>query len=179
MALKVEFVCPDCRGSGVITYNEYDSELCPRCESRGSIFLDDDEGKEKNLIRLNDYLDQVTGNNKIPESNKSRTITIDDFYWFTLGGASLKCSWDLDTRDGELVSVDIKLVQSKLSRDCVAFEFSITEFKAENDYEADELLKYHRKNLSLSYLNQCLLTKYNVSVDITLEQFLAKIGKLE
>ena len=118
--------------------------------------------------------------------NKEKTIlTIADFEWFTGGGVSLKCSWDLNQRDDEIVSIDIeiasidiKLVPSRLSSDGTAFEISITEFKAENDYDADKILKYYRKNLSLSYLNQCLLTKYNMSVDITLEQFLSKIGIL-
>ena len=111
--------------------------------------------------------------------NKEETIlTIADFEWFTGGGVSLKCSWDLNQRDDEIASIYIKLVPSRLSSDGTAFEISITEFKAENDYEADEILKYYRKNLSLSYLNQCLLTKYNMSVDITLEQFLSKIGVL-
>ena len=111
--------------------------------------------------------------------NKEKTIlTIADFEWFTGGGVSLKCSWDLNQRDDEIASIDIKLVPSRLSSDGTAFEISITEFKAENDYDADKILKYYRKNLSLSYLNQCLLTKYNMSVDITLEQFLSKIGVL-
>ena len=111
--------------------------------------------------------------------NKDETIlTIADFEWFTGGGVSLKCSWDLNQRDDEIASIDIKLVPSRLSSDGTAFEISITEFKAENDYDADEILKYYRKNLSLSYLNQCLLTKYNMSVDITLDQFLSRIGKL-
>ena len=111
--------------------------------------------------------------------NKDETIlTIADFEWFTGGGVSLKCSWDLNQRDDEIASIDIKLVPSRLSSDGTAFEISITEFKAENDYDADEILKYYRKNLSLSYLNQCLLTKYNMRVDITLEQFLSRIGIL-
>lgn len=111
--------------------------------------------------------------------NKDETIlTIADFEWFTGGGVSLKCSWDLNQRDDEIASIDIKLVPSRLSSDGTAFEISITEFKAENDYDADKILKYYRKNLSLSYLNQCLLTKYNMSVDITLDQFLSRIGKL-
>ena len=111
--------------------------------------------------------------------NKEKTIlTIADFEWFTGGGVSLKCSWDLNQRDDEIASIDIKLVPSRLSSDGTAFEISITEFKAENDYDADKILKYYRKNLSLSYLNQCLLTKYNMSVDITLDQFLSRIGKL-
>ena len=111
--------------------------------------------------------------------NKDETIlTIADFEWFTGGGVSLKCSWDLNQRDDEIASIDIKLVPSRLSSDGTAFEISITEFKAENDYDADKILKYYRKNLSLSYLNQCLLTKYNMSVDITLDQFLSRIGIL-
>ena len=111
--------------------------------------------------------------------NKDETIlTIADFEWFTGGGVSLKCSWDLNQRDDEIASIDIKLVPSRLSSDGTAFEISITEFKAENDYDADEILKYYRKNLSLSYLNQCLLTKYNMRVDITLDQFLSRIGIL-
>ena len=111
--------------------------------------------------------------------NKEKTIlTIADFEWFTGGGVSLKCSWDLNQRDDEIASIDIKLVPSRLSSDGTAFEISITEFKAENDYDADKILKYYRKNLSLSYLNQCLLTKYNMSVDITLDQFLSRIGIL-
>lgn len=109
---------------------------------------------------------------------KETILTIADFEWFTGGGVSLKCSWDLNQRDDEIASIDIKLVPSRLSSDGTAFEISITEFKAENDYEADEILKYYRKNLSLSYLNQCLLTKYNMRVDITLKQFLSRIGKL-
>lgn len=111
--------------------------------------------------------------------NKDETIlTIADFEWFTGGGVSLKCSWDLNQRDDEIASIDIKIIPSRLSSDGTAFEISITEFKAENDYDADEILKYYRKNLSLSYLNQCLLTKYNTRVDITLEQFLSRIGIL-
>ena len=105
-------------------------------------------------------------------------LTIANFEWFTGGGVSLKCSWDLNQRDDEIASIDIKIIPSRLSSDGTAFEISITEFKAENDYDADEILKYYRKNLSLSYLNQCLLTKYNMRVDITLEQFLSRIGIL-
>ena len=58
---KIEYICPDCSGSGVIVYEEPSAkELCPTCESRGSIFLDEDEGKEKCYIPLNDYLDRLT-----------------------------------------------------------------------------------------------------------------------
>lgn len=112
------------------------------------------------------------------DDEENQLLTIDDFNWFTGSGVALKCSFDLDTREDDMVSIDIKLVPSRLSSDGIAFEISITEFKAENDYEADEILKYYRRNLSLSYLNQCLLTKYKKYTDITLEQFLSKIGVL-
>lgn len=108
--------------------------------------------------------------------NEEHILTIANFEWFTNSGVALKCSWDL--KDEEMVSVDIKIVPSAQNVGSVIFEFSITEFSSENDYEANEILKYYRLNFSLDHLNKCLLTKYNVRVDITLEQFLSRIGIL-
>lgn len=108
--------------------------------------------------------------------NEEHIITSADFEWYTRSGVALKCDWDL--KEEESVSVNIKIVPSAQNVGSVIFEFSITEFSSENDYEANEILKYYRLNFSLDHLNKCLLTKYNVKVDITLEQFLSKIGIL-
>lgn len=108
--------------------------------------------------------------------NEEHILIIANFEWYTRGGVALKCSWNL--KDEEMVSVDIKIVPSAQNVGSVIFEFSITEFSSENDYEANEILKYYRLNFSLDHLNKCLLTKYKVRVDITLEQFLSKIGVL-
>ena len=110
------------------------------------------------------------------EKNEESVVTSADFEWCKNSGVALNCSWDL--KDKESVSVDIKIVPSAQNVGSVIFEFSITEFSSENDYEANEILKYYRLNFSLDNLNKLLLTKYNTRVDITLEQFLSKIGIL-
>lgn len=56
----IEFICPECSGSGIISYEEPNGrELCPTCNSSGSLFLDEDDGNKKGYLSLNEYLDSI------------------------------------------------------------------------------------------------------------------------